>query len=734
MEDEWNTDGGLVSLTLEVPSAIQLPGSIRFRSFTETSYEDNESGDSATITAWKATRWNDLGIHKRRRLDDAPGYECGDVVQPLLHVVKDSFDVAQRRMETLHWFQKPRSAEEISARFALDRRLGVTPSLAATHQALTRLQQLNRTEAIIDLTEDLVMDSPTISLWTLLRIVDGLKGQPQCAARIVFSLSPLVTNGAVPPSAWTSLCDGLDKVARQLPAPLERPLVELFGEVLYRARDDGPVDGKFVVYYGQALLKSRAPIGSIMGFVRAELLSGRNAPSADGTSAIRLGAFLSDLIQVMCSASGGAEEREERVPISAADRLMHCGDLVKHAYAGRLQLTQGAFDAFLRFCDESQDYHRLCIVFLAMCTLSTPTLSSVARVAEVLCDVKQMSDYLADVLHQSTPSLMLYLLLRHGSVSLFPQINNNNIRTRGGNVSNNERDKLEMHFCTCLARLCVRDGDEFVCMALFSAIIDIGRPVGASAFISEVANSLRCPVKLFGGRATPAGVAASVEPFNVEALYYALRPAVASSGSGGIGDGTSLDALRTILQSRPLASLLGGRDLAEKTCGTTVEQALAGLLTSPHVYCTVVCESAISSLVKSPPLAEAFAKMMDGYATKMGAIAFVPFDVCTAEQLTDDGRKFLFEWISRYAWFVVLPLSLTMQLAMNPAAVTVGKWKTEERLNESRCIRLFHAIQATKHTKVAFITAEPNVAEDAKASGVHPVITLTDLAKRLGIN
>ncbi|KAH8611478.1 hypothetical protein ERJ75_001004700 [Trypanosoma vivax] len=662
-------------------------------------------------------------------------------------------EVARRRLETFRWFEKTRSAEEIRSRFALDRRLGVAPCLAAVHRALSRLQQLHRTEAIADLVEDLVMDSSTLSIWTLLQIVEGLKGQPERAARVVFSLASLVTNGTVPTSVWTSLCCELDKVARHMPAPLERSLVELFGEVLYRARDEGPVNGAIVVCYGQALLKSRAPIRSIVGLVQAELLSGRNTPPADAVSEARLGAFLSDLIQVMCASDGGADGREDVLSLTVNERLIYSSDLVKHAYASRLLLAQSALDAFLTLCDEARDYHRLSVVFLAMCMLSTPTLLAITRVAEVLCDMKELSDYLADVLQQSTPSLLLYAVMRHGG-SLFPYAKNGSARS--GRAANKEKEKLESHFCECAARLCVRDGDESVCMGLFAAFMDMGRPAATKAFVCALAGALKLPVRMFNGHATCASVAAAIEPFNTEVLYYALLPVLsrysdsAVGGAGGVSPIASnskvgvvnagsdsiisMESLRGVLIGRSLGSLFSACGAPERAVGVSIDLALSELLNSPHIYSTIIDETAICDFADNVPLADAFVKMMSGYATSTGALTFVTFEVCASDQLTNAGRQLIVTWLTQHKWFVLLPFSLTAQLFADNAATAPGQSpsdSTEGVRNHSLPIRLFQAIRRLGHARVAFITAPSTIADDARAIGIHPVITTADLSSRL---
>ncbi|KEG14827.1 hypothetical protein DQ04_00291130 [Trypanosoma grayi] len=726
MNEEWNVGEELSNLLLlEEPSASHLPCLVRYRAFT-----DPVDNNAAREAAWQTALPNSFCVHKRRRLE-ALGNERETVVRPLLRVLRDPIDVARRRLETFRWFEKPRGAEEIQARFALDRRLGVTPCLAAVHQALLRLKQLRRTEVVADLVEDLMMDSPALSICTLLHIVEGLKEQPERAARLVFTLAPLVTNGAVPASVWSSLCCELDKVARQRPAPLERSLVELFGQVLYRVSDDGPVSGSIVVYYGQALLKSRAPLRSIVGFVQTELLSGRNAPPSDPVSELRLGAFLSDLIEVMCGRPGEVAERDSGPPLSTKERLMYCGDLVKHAYAGRLQLTQAAFDAFLHFCDEEQDYHRLCIIFLAMCMLSTPTLLATTRVAEVLCDVEMLSLYLADLFHQPSPSLLLYVLIRHGGTTLFPlkritttTNNNNNNNNCNNNTNDRKRDSLELHLCECLARLCARDGDASLCMNTFAAIADLRGPEGAHAFICSLALAMRPPLQLFSSHPSTTGSVA-LEPFNLEALYYALRPA-----------GVPLDAFCASLQTRPLASLFTLRDGGDTTdtnnsngCGCTVERALSGLFATPQVYGMVVDGSAVGSLAKNVTLAEAFVKMMNEYAAKTGAVVLVHFDVYAAKQLTNDARQMLSLWLMQHSWFVPLPFSLAVRLVTTTAT---GSHQQQPQ-REKPGVQLFHEMRRMGHTKVAFITAEPHIAEEVKAEGVHPVITLAELKVRLGL-
>nr|CCC49012.1 conserved hypothetical protein, fragment [Trypanosoma vivax Y486] len=583
MEAEWDGDAELSHIPLEEPSACQLPCSIRYRAFVHSFGDVKEYNDCSGVVGRRMARWGSVGVHKRRRLDDVLQCELQDVAEPLLRVAETPMEVARRRLETFRWFEKTRSAEEIRSRFALDRRLGVAPCLAAVHRALSRLQQLHRTEAIADLVEDLVMDSSTLSIWTLLQIVEGLKGQPERAARVVFSLASLVTNGTVPTSVWTSLCCELDKVARHMPAPLERSLVELFGEVLYRARDEGP--------------------------------------------------------------------------------------------------------------------------------------------------------------------------MRHGG-SLFPYAKNGSARS--GRAANKEKEKLESHFCECAARLCVRDGDESVCMGLFAAFMDMGRPAATKAFVCALAGALKLPVRMFNGHATCASVAAAIEPFNTEVLYYALLPVLsrysdsAVGGAGGVSPIASnskvgvvnagsdsiisMESLRGVLIGRSLGSLFSACGAPEKAVGVSIELALSELLNSPHIYSTIIDETAICDFADNVPLADAFVKMMSGYATSTGALTFVTFEVCASDQLTNAGRQLIVTWLTQHKWFVLLPFSLTAQLFADNAATAPGQSpsdSTEGVRNHSLPIRLFQAIRRLGHARVAFITAPSTIADDARAIGIHPVITTADLSSRL---
>ncbi|KAF8279250.1 hypothetical protein C3747_257g32 [Trypanosoma cruzi] len=701
MEEDWSGDGGISNLiSLEEPTASHLPCSVRFRVFSDP--VDNVAAREA---AWRSALPNSLCVHKRRRLDEVSTCEREAVVRPLLRVLRDPIAMARRRFETLRWFDEPRAADDIRARLELDRRLGVTPSLAALHQALRRLRSLRRTRLIADLAEDLVMDAPSISVYTLLLIVEGLEGEPQRAASFLFSLTPLVTNGTVPTSVWSSLCCELDTVARQMPSPLERCIVDLFGQLFYRVREDGPVNGSIVVYYGQALLKSRAPIRSVVAFVQTELLSGRNTPPSYAVSELRLSAFLSDLIQVLSvRPNGGADEREEGPPFSARERLLCCSDLVKHAYAGRLSLSQAAFDMLLRFCDEEQDYNLLCILFLAMCALSTPTLISTARVAEVLCDVEELSHHFAGVLGQPIPMWMLYIIVRHGKSTLFTPAHR----------KKNNRKELELHFCDSLARLCARDGGASLCMDVFDAIVEYGNPAGAHVFVCSLTRAMGVTQRLFGGPATTIDVAA-LEPFNLETLYYALGT-----------DAVKLEEFRFFIYERPSAFLFPSR----KGSCVTLERALSVLLDSPQVYSTVLDVSAVCALAESLALAEAFVKMMNGYAAKSGALAFVPFDVCAAIQLTDGGRQLLLSWLANHRWLIMLPLSFTLQRL---TGVTSSAMSISPSLRQQPCIFLFYALRRVGHAKAAFVTAASPAAELAKAEGVHPVITVEELKTRLGL-
>ncbi|RNC50285.1 hypothetical protein TcCL_ESM12676 [Trypanosoma cruzi] len=121
---------------------------------------------------------------------------------------------------------------------------------------------------------------------------------------------------------------------------------------------------------------------------------------------------------------------------------------------------------------------------------------------------------------------------------------------------------------------------------------------------------------------------------------------------------------------------------------------------------------------------------MNGYAAKSGALAFVPFDVCAAIQLTDGGRQLLLSWLANHRWLIMLPLSFTLQRL---TGVTSSAMSISPSLRQQPCIFLFYALRRVGHAKAAFVTAASPAAELAKAEGVHPVITVEELKTRLGL-
>lgn len=678
----------------EPPRVLFAPTSVRYRTFLRPLLED-EVRCSPNVS--------DFFVHKRRRFEARS--DNADVTQPLLRIVRDPFDVAQRRLETYQWLECRRSPDEITARLALDRKLGAPPSLAVVNRALRFLGKEGYTDAALDIIEDVVVENGTVPSSTLIEVIRALSSQPIRATRLALTLHDIMGRGTVPVNVWTTLSSDLAKVSQQLPKPLDDHFLQLFERSLEMIRASGnALSETLIVAFGRCLLSSRKPLTSAVRLVQEELLSGRNR-SGLGHTHLHLSAFLSDLLHSLCTTAVAAVQSGDRPPpssqaaadtasssalmggsgggtsaYSAQELLVFAGDVIKYAYARRIQLAPRAFDAVLDLCDATHSLYRLCISFTAMCVLSVPTLRSLWRTVEVVQQVPELRQPLHDVFRRGPSAFFLWCLQRFGSLL---------------DVHTTSEQAARQALCAALGRMVAEDASTpCVVASQFNVLFAECGLGGAARFVEAFVSGYRHSPPLSKDKLQAA------EAFNQRATD-ALFGSIEKDGD-------------------PHADPFG---LSRRDSGRaylTIETALARALPGPQVYCNVLSVSTVNTLAESVGAQEAFARMMSAYVGKSGAIAIVPIEtLCPYFGITEKATALLRSWRVRYSsWFAVLPLSLSAQLR------GCSEWEV--------CCDLFFRVHQVGHKRVGFVTNNAQDATAAKEKGVQPVILLDELLKRLG--
>lgn len=774
VDGEWGDGDDTQQYISEEPTRVSaLPTRVRYRTFAPAL-----EGESIRIGRTQ----RDFFVHKRRRYED-----CGcdganrPYTRPLLRLLRDSFGLASRRMDTLVWLTtQTRSASDIMARFALDRKLGATPSQACLNRALHHLGRLGEVDLILDMVEDAVTDSGRLALSTVLAVIRGLHSQPVHAARLALSLQcTLPSNAAVPLEVWSGLGSALARYAQRLPKPLEEHFMELLDATMGVVRSQSEtLSEALLADYGSCLLASKRPLAFALRLVGEELLTGRNRKDTgvgqdgedeEADTALPLGAFLTDLLVALCEevslppavpaspadtrdrrrkglghevaeteddttaapnrggwgAGSFSVEEMTRIGVSSvAELITFCGDVVKYAYARKIHLAPKAFDSVLKLCDDAHEYYRLCILFLSMCVLSVPTLRSTLRAVEVLNTVPTMQSRLTELLGRTPQATIVWCLKRFGSIVLLPTPH-----------SAKAEEALEA-FCIAVGALLssapvssapgrtaypVRREDE-----RGAAAAAPGATLSATGVsqIHEVATLLlrECPSSRYA--------AAMIAHFVTQERR--LRSAATRSTRELI---QALEALNTIALECFMAE--GGVTAAEanpsdkRHCsfedavrhdgGSYIDGAIRLVLSSAQMYCNVLDVSAVNALAAQPAAEAAFAKMMAGYMSKAGALVVVPMELLTATfDVTEGACTLVRRWRHTHAdWFAVLPLSLSLQLdGATDIAVAVD---------------FFLRVRRAGHQKVALVTSSRDNEAAAKSSNALPVIYLPDLLQRLGV-
>ncbi|KAG5483392.1 hypothetical protein LSCM1_04940 [Leishmania martiniquensis] len=648
----------------EHPRVSALPVSIRYRAFSPPA-------SRAGVRVGRSV--HDFYLYRRRRLDAAIDAEMTaygtSVVQPLQCALTDSFAIAQRQQATYQWLGQRHTADEILHRFAVDRKLNAPPCLAAVNRSLSALAREGGADAVLDILEDVLLDTAVIPLSTLLGAIKALPSHPVQAARVALTFHGSVGPQTVPASVWGNLGAALAQASLQMPKPLEDHFMELFERILAMASaSTGRLTESLVVAYGRCLLSSSKPCSAAMHLVREELLSGR---SRDGfTSApLQLSGFLSDLLVELCRAD--EKLRTYRHRGSDTDTLTFACDVIKYAFAVRVQLTPKVFDEVLALCDQRKEYYRMCILFLSMCVLSTPSLMSLLRVLEAVAQIQDLRAPLERLLPVSCTDFFLWCLQRYPGLYQPPmdsQIHQNATR----------------QVCALLGSLTVEESNVAKLPTLLQFLVeDEGIPsLMASSAVSAAVRrlrELRCPA----GEAVYA---------TLHAQHEALLGAVLE------------------LPTRPIRAM-------RSTHAVSVTAELQRLLPSESVYCTVLSAAALETLASRPAAEEAFVRMMESYQRKCGAVALLPFEsVCASFGLPDGALSMLRRWHREYSWLAVLSLGLSLQLdGANGCEV---------------CCAAFAATRQV-HKKVMFICGSEAEAATAKEKKVEPVIGMEALVRRL---
>jgi hypothetical protein len=671
---EWDeTEDTTRLIREEAPRVAALPVTIRYRAFASASQD-------AVVSAGRCAR--DFFLHRRRRLDasvEAEVAACGAVVvQPLQSVLTDSFAIAQRQQATYQWLGQRHAADEILHRFAVDRKLNAAPCLAAVNRALSVLGREGGTDAVLDVLEDVLLDSAVIPLSTLLEAIKALPGQPVRAARVALAFKDSLCNQRVPSSVWGNLAAALAQAALQQPHPLEEHFMDLYERILAMVRaTTGRLNEAMIISFGRCLLSSHKPCSVVVRLVREELLSGRSR-DALATSPLHLAAFLSDVVVYLCTqetdgrGSISSSSRSRNVAATDKDTLLFVTDVVKYAYAMRLHLVPRVFDEALALCDERRDYGRMAVLFVSMCVVSTSTLRSTLRVLEVVVQVSEVRAWLQRVLHLNCACFFLWCLQR------FPGLYQSSLEVA-------VQRRATQRLFALLGTLAVEEGQgaRLPNVCHFVTREHEMPPLLAATAVSAAVRRYR-----------------EVHCVAPKSVLHALRE-------------QHEDLVRAVLQLTPQTASISA--VAPST--TSVETELRRLLTSESMYCTVLSAAALSTLAAREAAEHAFLRMMETYKRKSGAVALIPFEgVCASFGLEERAAAMLRRWYGAYDWLAVLPLAVSLQL----------KGSTDCDV----CCAAFTATKAM-HSKVMFVGGSEEEVAAAKTRGVEPAVMMEALVRRL---
>lgn len=711
----------------DVPSVVCQESRLKFRSFC--SADDERWGNRLDDSEFR--------IFKRRRFDSALDCHikrgCEEMhMEPLLHRLVDSFEVSQRQYQTLQWirFRNP-SKEKIYARFALDRSLGVPPSLSCVHRILRAFDQCSLSSQhedniplIVHLLEDLVLDGIDISVLSVVKIVHCLLSQPVFAAGVAFMLKSAMKQSldSLPVAMWAELCLSLAENSRNYLSLYNGRLVEdfvqLFSKVLEQVRAGGESVGETAfAAFGLGLLLHPQHILRVIALASQEIFSGKNKKDSHENPSI-ISAFLSKLVCVSCeielsntraclsSSTGKSKKKQVAAECSLSIPSEHTfldfmGEVVRFACSRNIQLSSTAFDALLELCDTTHEYFPLCIFFSASCVLSIPTLRSFLRFVEVLHDFRQQlkNAGIQNVLNGSCSSFLLWFFRKYGedmwNYAHSPRL---------------VREPVLLHIFDLAGKIMCLEGEPSTVAQLF---FSLRRYAGVHrAFLPIVS------YYLLWRRSAASTASHSSEVNEVVSAFDALSVNTVSA----LFDVPSEISPRDQLSVDSDYYYLRERSDEERDNNSSVillRKAVKNFISDPQMYCNILTTQCINVLGENDEYRMAFVRMMSDYRSRAGAVVILPLDnfLPNTSGVTVAGRKLALKWYrEEHEWFVILPLSLSAQLGgQTPLCVSFD---------------LFRFIQI-EHKRVMFIGGSADEIQLAAQQNLQPVISVMDLMKKL---
>lgn len=667
----------------ELPKVVSQENSIKFKCFTPI--EDNRSNERDLGIDDAAYR-----IFKRRRFE-LPQNETnasGDTVtQPLLRLLSDPFDVAQRQYQTFQWLSSGPSTEQIASRFALDRVLGAPPCLGAVNRALESYRD-DEIDETLDIIEDILLDGGDIAVSTVVKVVENLLRQPVLSARVLFTMCSALKNciSTAPASLWVRLCTSLAENSEQFSSDDREEFIQLFGDVVQLVRRGGSTLGESTIAkLGLTLLNQQRDILGAVRLVEEELLLGKNDP--DNNSAV-ISEFLSSLLRKTCEKAilelqkRADKDEGKSMPSSSlapSQVIDFSGDVIKYAYGRGIQLRDTAFDSILQLCDYEKSYFRLCIIFTAMCVLSVPSTRSFLRFAEVLNDISDFGSSLNNILHGSKTSFLLWFFKKYGEEMW----------------KTATKDEAQM---ACILRVYEVVGNIVCRENKAQPLVDL---IGI--------------LQDFSGTKTVVPITAYYFCWKEQKRLGLLSPQEESESVSEL-EVLSDDLTAALIEvpSKAYKFLLD-----KKPHNRSITVVLQEIVSNPSTYCNIITTECLNALGSNESYASAFEKMMSDYKKKSGAVVVLPLDTITPKSgLSALGVKIAQRWYcSRSSWFSVLSMSTSMQLK--------GVTALESSLD------LFQSIKNTGHKRVMFIGVSADETEQAKNAGIQPVVLLSTLLKKI---
>lgn len=710
----------------DAPPVVIQENSIKFRSFCAIDDErwGNHSDDS------------EFRVYKRRRFDATLDCQrkngCREMCsKPFLRHLQGAFEISQRQYQTLQWILiRHPSLEKIFSRFALDRALGVPPSLSCIHKVLHTLDQhclssnsSDNSPFITLLLEDIIVDEIDIGAHAVSRIIHDFLSHPAHAARVAFTLGSSMTHSlhSLPAALWSELCMKLAENSRHfLSLCTEYELedyVHLFCKVVELVRLCGESVGEATfAAFGMGLLLHHRLICRVIALVAQELFSGRNKSDSHQNPAV-MGAFLSKLICAYCefefscaSSSTPSRKKLRKKQISGGcnpNACLNCspikflGDAVQFASKRSIQLSSSAFDSLLELCDIKEEYFPLCVFFSASCALSIPTLRSFIRFVEVLHDFpnRLTQEGIRSALCGSRSSFLLWFFKKNGEEMW-----------NAAHSSRQFRELKLLYIFDLVGKIMCLEREFSSVVELFYVLRRYAGPYNAFFLVASHYLLWR-ELKVSGS-------------FHVSEIDEAIASFYALSKEGVdaiLGVSTDLFCRGSQNDSDVYARLLRGEKDAknDKAPVILLRTALQNVIDDSKMYCSILTTQCLNAISKNTEYTMAFVRMMSDYRSRSGAVVVMPMDnfLPHSSGLTEVGRKLALKWHDDVqGWFIILPLFLSAQLGgHNPLCVSFD---------------LFRLIQR-EHQRVMLIGGSTEEVELAQKQNLQPVIAVVDLMKKL---